>query len=294
MKVRAILSALILPVLVGPLLGVPQAYALGSSQNPQSGAVGFEATVPGNPPSKAASIGIPSDGQTFTSSPITISGLCTTGLLVKLFSNNVFIGSAVCTSGSYSLQADLFSGRNDLVARVFDALDQQGPDSNTVTVTYNDAQFAQFGTHVMLTSTYARRGADPNTPLNWPIVLSGGVGPYAISTDWGDGSGAQPQSAAFPGVVNISHTYAQAGVYQVIIKVSDHNGTDAYLQVVGVADGKVTGALASSSSNVITNTVVVWQPMLIALPLLLIAFWLGRRHELYTIRKSIEESRKQV
>ena len=107
---------------------------------------------------------------------------------LKIFSNNVFIGSTTCRGGSYTLQTTLFAGANALVARVYDALDQTGPDSNTVNVTYNDAQFAQFGTVVSLTSLYARRGVNPGTSLSWPLILSGGVGPYAVSVDWGDGS----------------------------------------------------------------------------------------------------------
>lgn len=277
------------------VIAVPVAYALGSSQNPQSGTVGFEATVPGNPPTQAATIGVPANGQIFTDTPITVSGLCKDGLLIKVFSNNVFVGSADCTNSSYSIKVDLFSGRNDLIARVYDALDQQGPDSNTVSVTFNDAKFAQFGTHVTLTSTYARKGANPGTPLDWPFVLSGGVGPYALSIDWGDSSGSELKSVSFPGVVTLSHTYTQAGVYPVVIKATDANGTAAYLQVVGVANGQVTGALNNAGGQPGANktVVVLWQPMLIALPLLLLAFWLGARHELYAIRRSIEESRNQ-
>jgi len=57
-----------------------------------------------------------------------------------------------------------------------------------VSVTYNDALFLQFGTHVSLSSVYAEKGAPPGQELDWPVVLSGGTGPYAVSVDWGDGS----------------------------------------------------------------------------------------------------------
>jgi hypothetical protein len=56
--------------------------------------------------------------------------------LVKIFKNNVFGGSVQCDRGNFSLQSDLFVGTNELVARVFDELDQPGPDSNIVTVTF--------------------------------------------------------------------------------------------------------------------------------------------------------------
>lgn len=262
--------------------------------NPQNSSLGLEATVPGAAPTQAASIGTPSNGQVFSSIPITVAGLCKTGLLIKVFSNNVFVGSATCVNGSYSIKIDLFSGRNDLVARVYDALDQQGPDSNVVSVTFNDAQFIQFGSHVSVTSNYARLGADPGSVLSWPIIVSGGRSPYALSVDWGDGNGNDLRTITFAGEQSITHTYTQAGVYTIVIKASDANGTSAYLQVVGVGNGKISGALNNAGQGTtVTKNVVLWQPLLFALPLLVLTFWLGQRYELYAIRRSIESSREQ-
>lgn len=274
-----------------PYLALPSVSAV---QNPQSGSIGLEGTVPSAPPTEAATIAVPSNGQVFTSTPITVSGLCKTGLLVKVFSNNVFVGSANCTNGSYSLKVDLFSGTNALVARVFDNLDQQGPDSNTVTVTFNDGQFAQFGSRVTLTSNYARLGVDPGVTLSWPIVISGGTGPYALSVDWGDGSSASLQSISFPGVVNVTHVYAQAGIFTVVAKASDANGTSAYLQLVGVANGKISGGLSNGSTSGSPTTRILWEPLVAVLPLLLVTFWLGQRYELYSIRRNLEASRNDL
>lgn len=290
MKLKLAIPILVVSLAVGMLAG-QSAAAL---QNPQSSSLGLEATVPGTPPTQAATIAVPSNGQVFTSTPITVSGLCKTGLLVKIFANNVFVGAVTCVNGSYSLKVDLFSGRDDLVAKVYDALDQQGPDSNLVTVTFNDAQFAQFGTHVALTSSYARKGADPGTPLTLPLIISGGRAPYALSIDWGDGNGSDLKTEAFAGTVNVAHTYTQAGIYAIVAKATDSNNTSAYLQIVGVANGKVNGALSNSGqSTTITRNIVLWQPLLAVVPLLLIAFWLGQRYELYAIRRSIEDSRDQ-
>jgi hypothetical protein len=278
---------------LGASLIVP-AVSADTSQNPQSGSIGLQGTISTTPPTKAATIITPSNGATFTTTPITVSGLCTTGLLVKIFDNNVFVGSTLCSNGSYSLQVDLFSGQNDLVARIYDSLDQAGPDSNTVSVIFNDAQFAQFGTRVTLTSPYARRGANPGDELDWPLILSGGVGPYALSTDWGDGSSPTLQSEAFAGNITIKHTYTSAGVYKVTVRASDKNGTAAYLQLVAVADGQITQSTSGKGSNTLQlKTVILWWPALLLLPLIVITFWLGRRHELYTLRKQLEGARKQ-
>src|SRR5947208_1368384 len=122
--------------LIGVVLGLIAIVAMPRSvfaqssppQNPQSGSVGLQGQISAPPPSVGATISIPRDGQSFTTLPVTVSGICPKDLLVKLFKNNVFGGSVQCKNGSYSLLIDLFSGQNELVARVYDSLDQAGPD----------------------------------------------------------------------------------------------------------------------------------------------------------------------
>lgn len=256
-----------------------------ANPTPQSGSVGLEGTISTAPPTRGATIAVPTNGAVFTTVPITVSGLCPSGLLVKIFDNNIFVGSTVCTNGSYSLQISLFNDQNDLVARVYDALDQAGPDSNTVTVTFNDAQFIQFGTQVTLSSVYAERGAPPGTELDWPILLNGGTGPYAISVDWGDGSPSELISIANPGTVTIKHIYKTAGIYTVIVKATDKNGETAFLQLVGQATGATQNNNTKAGGNVVVEKDVIWWPALAMLPLIFAAFWIGQRHELDTLRK---------
>lgn len=262
--------------------------AWAANPGPGSGSIGLEGTISTAPPTRGATIVVPSNGAVFTAVPITVSGLCPSGLLVKIFSNNIFVGSTVCSNGSYSLQVDLFSGQNDLVARVYDALDQAGPDSNTVTVTFNDAQFAQFGTQLTLSSAYAERGAPPGSELDWPILLSGGVGPYAISVDWGDGSAPDLLSATAPGTITLKHIYRTTGVFKVIVKATDKNGETAFLQLVGQATGAVQSN-TKNGSNVIIEKDVLWWPALAMLPLVFAAFWIGHRHGLYVVRRDFED-----
>lgn len=253
---------------------------------PQSGSIGLEGTISTAPPTRGATIAVPANGAVFTGVPITVSGLCPTGLLVKVFANNIFVGSTVCSNGSYSLQISLFSGQNDLVARVYDALDQAGPDSNTVTVTFNDAQFSQFGTQVSLSSVYAERGAPPGTELDWPVLLNGGTGPYAISVDWGEGSPSELISVANPGTVTLKHTYKTAGIYTVIVKATDKNGEIAFLQLVGQATGATqSNSTKSNNGNVVIEKDVIWWPAVAMLPLILAAFWIGQRHGIDKIRR---------
>jgi hypothetical protein len=293
LRMRAFAALLIL----GGAILASQGLAGAAGQFPDqtsSGSIGLQGTISTTPPTRGATIAVPGNGAVFTSVPITVSGLCPSSTLVKLFSNNVFVGSILCVNGSYSLQVDLFPGQNDLVARVYDALDQAGPDSNVVSVTFNDAQFAQFGTHVALTSIYAERGAPPGQEIVWPIGLSGGIGPYAISIDWGDGSPPDLLSQAAPGTFNIKHTYKSAGVYKIIIKATDKNGGTAFLQLIGQATGATqNNSAGNKDSNAVVRTEVLWWPALAMLPLIFAAFWIGKRHELFSLRKQLERSRDQ-
>lgn len=270
----------------------------------ESGSIGVEGRISSPPPTQGATIVSPTNGRVFTEIPIDVTGSCPNGLLVKLFKNNVFSGSANCTNGSYSITIDLFSGQNDLVARVYDALDQAGPDSNTVTVQFNDARAGIFGPRVTLTSNYAKRGAFPGEKLTFPLVLSGGTGPYAITVDWGDGKPADLLTQSFPGTFVIEHVYDAPGVYNIIVKAADANGVTAYLQLVGIGNGPLDGGASTgdgalgpdgkpvSSTSTRVERRIIWWPAVIALPLIVSTFWLGRRHALYVLRRRIEKGER--
>ena len=142
-----------------------------------------------------------------------------------------------------------------------------------------------------LTSDYARRGANPGETLVWPIILVGGTGPYAISVDWGDNKPSDLFTQDFAGSFNISHIYDSAGVYNITIKATDRNGLTAYLQLVGVANGAITSSSTGKDDeqSILTVTKVIWQPSALLLPLIFVAFWLGRKYELSSLRKHLEK-----
>lgn len=256
-----------------------------------SGSIGIEGVIDAPPPTIPATISSPSAGTVYTEFPIAVSGICPEGLLIKLFKNGVFAGSAICSGGSYSIQVDLFSGDNELVAIVFDELNQEGPESNRVTVVYEDGDTSPLD-KVTLTSNFARRGASPGDILTWPVSVSGGTGPYAISVSWGDGTEESLVSVAFPGEFILDHVYDSSGVYTVLVKATDAEGRIAYMQLVAVGNGALEANLAETdgvpTQTTLTRTRVLWQPLLLLIPFILSTFWLGRRYELKRIRDKIE------
>ncbi|MGB4758603.1 MAG: hypothetical protein WBP26_00955 [Candidatus Saccharimonadales bacterium] len=265
----------------------------------QANSFGVQGKISSPPPTQAATISTPTNGQNFSNDPtITVAGFCQDGLLVKVFNNGIFVGSVICNNGSYSLQVNLFTGQNELSAVVFDDLDQSGPTSNIVTVTFNNANFSAFGTLITLTSVYARRGADPGKTLTWPLTLSGGSGPYALSIDWGDGQPLQLFSQPVAGNFSLEHVYKSAGTYKVVIKAVDANGVPAFLQLVAVANGQASD-VAKNKDDVAGKTTVVKETKIAIIPIIILfimavlGFWLGRRYELVALRKRIEREARE-
>lgn len=272
---------------------VPKAHAALNPigvDNPQSGSFGMEATKTQPAPTETATITTPSTGMSFSDSPITVAGLCKTGLIVQIYDNGTLVGAIDCTNGSYSLQVSLFTGVNDLTAVLFDDLGQGGPVSNQVSVNYNNANFSAFGTLITLTSNYARRAANPGSTLTWPLILSGGTGPYAFSIDWGDGNKADLKSVTSPGNLDVTHVYKQAGLYHVTVKVTDVNGVTAFLQLVAVANGKPATSAGAGTTKTVTVVKWIWIPAVVTLVLLFPAYWLGRRSELVSLHRQLEKN----
>ncbi len=259
---------------------------------PQAGGYGLEATKKQAPPTLGATIVSPGSGASFSSSPITVSGVCPKGLLVQIYDNDVMVGAVMCTTGSFSIEVSLFAGTNELKAIVYDDLYQAGPISNIVTITFTDTNFTRFGDLITLTSSYGRRSAANKTSLAWPLQLSGGMGPYAFSIDWGDGTEPQLLSQSFAGLVTIAHTYKKAGIYQVNVNAADTNGVKAFLQVIAVSNGEATDATTTNKIEATeAKTTVLWTPTIIAFLLLLPTYWLGRRSQLVTIRHTLIKER---
>lgn len=277
--------------------GVQQASALTPlpTPDPKPGSYGLQATKTQAPPTQGATITTPGNSSTSTS-PITVSGICPTGLLVQIYNNNAMVGAVMCVGGSFSLQISLFAGTNEISAIVYDDLGQAGPVSNIITVTYNATNFSAFGELITLTSSYGRRSAPAGQVLTWPLQLSGGTGPYAFSIDWGDGTKPELKSAALAGVIDISHVYKKAGIYLVNITVTDVNGVSAFLQLVAVSSGQVdsNAPQATEEQKSVVQTKILWLPTILAFALLIPSYWLGRRSQLVSIRHKLFKERDNV
>lgn len=255
---------------------------------PKAESVGITGIMPGKPPTVAATIMTPKDGQRFTETPITVAGSCPKDTLVELYKNDIFAGSAVCSSeGAFSFEIDLLIGQNVLVARVYDALNQQGPDSNAVTVFY-DALPAQgspitslnFGGDQLLINTDAVfRGSFPGKEMTIPIDILGGRAPYAVNVQWGDSTNkvvSRPDNQTF----RVAHTYQKAGTYQLSIQATDADGRVAFLTVASIVNGQPDPEVvaATNTKTKINGLLVLW-PLYAATFAVVVSFWLGEWRE---------------
>ncbi len=244
-----------------------------------------EAVVSGQPPSQPARITSPTTGQTFQVNPITVEGACPAKTLVKIYKNGILAGSTLCqASGRFTIPIDLLIGKNDLTAIAYNANDQPGPDSPPVTVTLNVPPGGiGFSTELIIQSTSYYRGAQPGEELTWPVELVGGLGPYAVNFDWGDGTSDLITRTA-PGPFTLKHTYKKVGgylgSYPLIIRATDTAGHTAYLQLTSIINQSTGNAAAGAAAtpSTLNRLMIIW-PLWIVLLLMIVSFWLGERRE---------------
>jgi len=297
---------LFMVILVGLLLvGFSvNAYVAADARDPQAGSVGLTGSMPGKPPTVAATITKPKDQQHFSTSPIEVAGTCPAGTLVEIYKNNIFGGSAQCdNSGKYSLDVDLLYGQNILIAQVYDSLNQAGPQSSPVTVYYDASlpngaalSFLNFGGGQLLIITDAvYRGSFPGDTLSVPLSILGGTGPYAVNIQWGDSSNKViPRSDN--SVFNATHVYKKAGIYRITIQVTDAQQQSAFISVTSIINGQPAAYGSTSDSNssktAVTNKLVVLWPLYAILITMVISFWLGERREKHVLMKAFAEQQK--
>ena len=277
-------------------------------------------TVPGPPPTSGATIDSPLNGQHFSTNSVSVQGACPPGLLIEIYRNTIFAGSALCdTGGLYSVLITLVPGQNDLVARDADALGQYGPDSSTVSVYYDappppspppaptptpplptmpapthaatpspqpltgsatplPSSAPKPSTLLITSSQHLYQGTDPNTPVQWTITVSGGLTPYQLAWEWGDGSNdAYPSTAGGP--LSHTHSYAKTGVYQLTVRATDASGHQAVIQLVTIVGGGQVQVFGQASpGDQSGNLILIW-PLLTITGLVVLSFWLGEHHQ---------------
>ncbi|HMS23385.1 MAG TPA: PKD domain-containing protein [Candidatus Saccharibacteria bacterium] len=218
----------------------------------ESSAVTVSGVVPTDPPTSAASISSPANGTNFSSGIINVSGRCVSGLLVEIYRDNSFAGSQICDSnGEYLIKITLISGKNILVAKISDSLGQYGPDSDNVIVYFNesipqsdDSITVIPGTSssnpvvpLLVSANPVQRGTFPKQLMKLEYEVEGGVAPYAMSIDWGDGSDPTVRPHKKSGDFSSSYIYQKAGQYTIRLSATDSAKNKAFTQTIAIVNG---------------------------------------------------------
>ena len=300
-----------------------------------TGSYDVSARVPGQTPTIPATIDLPLNADVTSSKPIDVKGTCPSNTYVELFRNNFPSGIGLCDqNGKYTISTDLFVGLNELIARVYSFSDTAGPDSASIAVTYKPTvspsqssesptseststpsssssevspQLVQEETKspIRLTSDFAYLGHYAGQELTWPINIAGGVAPYAVSVDWGDGQ-HNLYSQKQDGLLNIEHKYKKAGAYKgsyvININIIDSLGSGSSLQLISIINNSASssgfaGGLSATGTSITSDKLVktikyAW-PSYGVVVLMLSSFWLGETRELATLKITSHKPRSR-
>ncbi len=251
------------------------------------GDINLNGKVPGPPPSQPAVITQPTDGQIFSSIPIDVTGTCPAGNnYVELYDNNILMGKTPCSNQAFAFKTDLIIGLNHLVAKVIDNLDQYGPDSPTVTVTYSPPQPPKgtipgpSGTPIpanqlLVTAESQYYGTYQGSSFKLTIKITGGVPPYAINVDWGDHQ-HDVISRSAEGSFDLTHIYHHGDVFYIQLNASDSAGNKAFNQTAVY----VSGPRPPKPSEIVSQypiLAVIW-PLYVSSLGAVGTFWLGEKY----------------
>lgn len=282
----------IMLVIVGLALSAYTVYASTPYDGPESSSIGLTGTMPGKPPTEAATIRIPTNQQHFSTTPIEVSGTCPDNMLVELYKSDIFAGSTTCSeAGIYSIEIDLLFGKNVLLAKVYDSLNQPGPDSNSIDAYYdvlpsqsgpiNSLSFG--GAQLLLNTQAVFRGTFPGQELQVPIDILGGTPPYAVNLQWGDSTNKVVPRNDNVGFTT-AHIYNKAGTYQISVQASDATGRVAFLTFAAIVNGQPSVNSVGSISSASTDKLLVLWPLYVGATVSVISFFVGEKREKRILR----------
>lgn len=286
-------SLVVVLVLVCILLAAASRSVALAAADPVTGSNTVHAVVPGPTPTTPPVITNIPTGTTYTNNdPVTVSGTCPNGTLIKIFKNEVLAGTTLCQNGRFSLQIDLFLGSNTLIVRAYNNLDNSGPESAPVVVTKTLAgiNLSEVGRQLFVTTEVYFKGVNVGEILSWPLTIGGGQAPYAISVAWGDGT-TDLISRGTEGTFTIQHAYQEPGngdkgSYNVTIMVTDAAGNKSFIHLVSIIGGQKPNIATSIKQGYDWSSAlrIAWQIVAVAI-LAVFSFWLGERRELHLLRK---------
>jgi PKD repeat protein len=135
----------------------------------------------------------------------------------------------------------------------------------------------------LTTKQHYYAGLNVGEEFSWPFTITGGIRPYTVSWDWGDGT-KQTFTVANGQDLAPSHQYAKANTYRVVVRVRDASGQEGVMTLVSVVNGAPQTVTATDRDGAKGTLTLVW-PLLGATSLAVLSFWLGEHHKLALFRQ---------
>lgn len=293
----------ILLLAMAPVFYASHSVAQAAATDPVTTSEQVYAVVPGEAPVRAATITSLAPGAVFTTNdPVTIAGTCQNDTLLKVYKNDVFAGATFCQNGRFSVQIDLFIGLNTIIVRTFNANNVQGPDSEPIVVRHDVPGVTTTNNPLVssgqffITSEIFYKGINVGDTLAWPLTISGGQAPYAVSVGWGDGQ-TDLISRAEAGEFTVKHRYKEPGdgnknSFNVTITATDQAGNKSFIQLVTIVSGDKQNVVGNIKQGYeLSGPVRVTIQLLAIASLAVASFWFGEWRELRLMKRSTRSYR---
>jgi hypothetical protein len=210
------------------------------------------AVVPYDTPSQAATFDTSLSGLSSPSRSIRLFGTCQPvypSSIVAVYRGTDMAGSTTCSAGgSYELQVILVNGSNTFMARTYNQNGAHGPDSNTVTVSFvpptepikstdNAPSPIEKDTTLSISSdTPFQIISEAKKTIAVTISVDGGLNPYTIELNWGDGV-VETRQVEGAGTYTFTHEYSKPASYKAKASVTDVLGVRREQEFAVVSSG---------------------------------------------------------
>ncbi len=264
-----------------------------------------KARLPAPPLQTGATIYSPVNNAIVNQTNITVKGSCPASSYVTLMRNNLPSGVALCAGGYYQIGTTLLPNGNKLKVQAYNITDDPGPETPEVFViydryykaaspsvaasadllaTYQNANISyDIHDYPILTSLYNYGARAVNEKFELNVDILGGMEPYKLSIDWGDGV-KEEIAVTHEQKVDLSHKYSSRGKYAIFVNLKDNIGMTALLQHVAVIVPNTYGSVLAgntTSGSPLAKINKNWLPIAwgsyLTVGVMAMSFWLGER-----------------
>lgn len=232
------------------------------------------ATVPAPIPVGTPVFTAPDEGTVTDTDSVNFAGTCpiiTPAVIIALHDGSTLLGSGLCQNdGTFAVTASLTSGTHTIIATVVTITGDNGESSTPLHITYTPPP-------VPVTPSTPSSPARPHTPANtntpsdvsiapldiisekpfiafksnlkaeWRGRFAGGVPPYVVTINWGDGK-SDIYNVSGNDLQVFTHQYRQNRLYAFSITVQDNSGLSLKRNYVAMqSSGAPSGAYTQNN-----------------------------------------------